>query len=95
MSIRSNSADGEIGGAARVVLRPIGNPLPMGFLALAAGTLLLSGLQLGWLRPTDGKQVALALIAVVFPLQLVSRSSAISPVTLSPAPGWACSPEPG
>ena len=34
----------------RIVLRPIGNPLPLGFLALAAGTLLVSGLQLGWLQ---------------------------------------------
>ena len=37
--------------ATRVVLRPIANPLPLGFLALCAGTLLVSGLQLGWLAP--------------------------------------------
>lgn len=59
-------------GAARVVLRPIGNPLPIGFLALAAATLLVSGLQLGWLKPSDGKSVALILVAFVFPLQLLS-----------------------
>jgi succinate-acetate transporter protein len=58
--------------AARVVLRPIGNPLPLGFLALAAGTLLVSGLQLGWFEPAEGQQVALILMAFVFPLQLVS-----------------------
>jgi uncharacterized protein len=40
--------------AARIVLRPIGNPLPLGFLALAAATLLVSGLQLGWLNPPRG-----------------------------------------
>jgi succinate-acetate transporter protein len=57
--------------AARIMLRPIGNPLPLGFLALAGGTLLLSGLQLGWLEPSDGHDVALILIAFVFPLQLV------------------------
>lgn len=56
----------------RVVLRPIANPLPLGFLALAGGTLLVSGLQLGWLAPTDGRTVGLILIAFVFPLQLVS-----------------------
>jgi hypothetical protein len=28
----------------RIVLRPIGNSLPLGFLALAGGTLLVSGL---------------------------------------------------
>jgi uncharacterized protein len=56
----------------RIVLRPIGNPLPLGFLALSAGTLLLSGLQLGWLAPEEGQSVALILLAFVFPLQLVS-----------------------
>jgi uncharacterized protein len=58
--------------AARIMLRPVGNPLPLGFLALAGGTLLVSGLQLGWLRPTDGRDVALVLIAFVFPLQLLA-----------------------
>lgn len=56
----------------RVVLRPLGNPLPLGFLALAAGTTLLSALQLGWFEPAEGQQVALILMAFVFPLQLVS-----------------------
>ena len=56
----------------RVVLRPIATPLPLGFLALAAGTLLVSGLQLDWLDPDQGQQVALILIAFVFPLQLIA-----------------------
>src|SRR5829696_7592748 len=60
------------GRAARIVLRPIGNPLPLGFLALAGGTLLVSGLQLGWLEPQAGTHVGLILIAFVFPLQLVA-----------------------
>ena len=58
--------------AARVTLRPIGNPLPLGFLALAGGTLLVSALQLEWLKPTEGENVALILIAFVFPLQLLA-----------------------
>jgi succinate-acetate transporter protein len=58
-------------GAARIVLRPIGNPLPLGFLALAGATLVVSGLQLEWLQPADGEDVALILIAFVFPLQLL------------------------
>lgn len=60
--------------AARIVLRPLGNPLPLGFLALAGGTLLVSGLQLGWLQPSDGQDVALILIAFVFPLQLLTAT---------------------
>jgi succinate-acetate transporter protein len=55
-----------------VFVRPLANPLPLGFLALAGGTLLVSGLQLEWLAPTDGAEVALILIAFVFPLQLVA-----------------------
>jgi succinate-acetate transporter protein len=58
--------------AARVMLRPIANPLPLGFLALAGGTLLVSGLQLGWVAKDQGQDVALILIAFVFPLQLVA-----------------------
>jgi succinate-acetate transporter protein len=58
--------------ATRIMLRPIGNPLPLGFLALAAATLLVSGLQLAWLQASDGRAVALILIAFVFPLQLLS-----------------------
>jgi succinate-acetate transporter protein len=58
--------------AARIVLRPIGNPLPLGFLALAAGTVVLSALQLGWLATPEGRDVALILVAFVVPLQLVA-----------------------
>jgi uncharacterized protein len=61
-----------VSAAARIVLRPIGNPLPLGFLALAGGTLMVSGLQLGWLEPALGQDVALILIAFVVPLQLLA-----------------------
>jgi uncharacterized protein len=61
-----------VNAASRIMLRPIGNPLPLGFLALAGATLLVSGLQLGWLADSQGKDVALVLIAFVFPLQLLT-----------------------
>ncbi|MDX6413486.1 MAG: uncharacterized protein QOH23_896, partial [Gaiellaceae bacterium] len=57
---------------ARVVLRPIASPLPLGFLALSAATTLVSGLQLGWLGAEQGKPVALILIAFVVPPQIVA-----------------------
>lgn len=63
---------GHAGLAARVALRPVGNPLPLGFLAPAAATLLVRGLQLGRLAPTDGAAVGLMLVAFVVPLQLVA-----------------------
>lgn len=56
----------------RIALRPIGNPLPLGFLALAGGTLLVSALQLGWLPAAEAATTGLLLIAFVFPLQFVA-----------------------
>src|SRR5438105_4119401 len=58
--------------ATRIVLRPLANPLPLGFLALGAGTFVLAGLQLGWIAPTEGHAVALILLAFVFPLQFLA-----------------------
>lgn len=55
---------------SRVVLRPIASPLALGFLALAGGTLTLSGLQLGW--ADEQHHVGLVLIGFTFPLQLLS-----------------------
>jgi len=55
-----------------VVLRPVGNPMPLAFFALATGTLTLSGMQLGWVPASESKDVALVLIGFVFPLQLVA-----------------------
>ena len=57
--------------AARIFLRPLATPLPLGFIALSAATLLISGLQLGWLGIDQGDSVALILIGFVFPLQLL------------------------
>ena len=57
---------------ARIVLRPLGNPLPLGFLALAGATTLVAALQLEWLPAAQGDMVALILLAFVAPLQLVS-----------------------
>jgi hypothetical protein len=58
--------------ATRIMLRPLANPLPLGFLALGAGTFVLAGLQLGWIVPTEGHAVALILLAFVFPLQFLA-----------------------
>lgn len=53
----------------RVVLRPLATPLPLGFLGLAAGTLLLAGIQLEWVEQAEGHRVALIIMAFVVPLQ--------------------------
>lgn len=58
--------------ATRITLRPIGNPLPLGFLALSGGTLLLTALQLGWIDSGFSHDIAWILIAFVVPLQALS-----------------------
>ncbi len=52
-----------------VFLRPIGNPLPLGFLGLTVATISLAGLDLGWVPSSEQHQVAIVLVAFAFPLQ--------------------------
>ena len=56
----------------RIFLRPIGNPLPLGFLGLAAATIVLSGLELGWVPATEHRHVGLVMVAFTFPVQLLA-----------------------
>lgn len=57
---------------ARVTLRPIGSPLPLGAFALVPSGLLLAGLQLAWFPVTDGKTVAYLVLGFAVPLQLIA-----------------------
>jgi succinate-acetate transporter protein len=57
---------------ARVVLRPVGNPLPFGLLGLTVATLVLTGLNLGWIPTSEQHQVAIVLVAFAFPVQAVA-----------------------
>ena len=56
----------------RVVLRPLASTLPLGFFALCVGSVMLSGLRLGWIGGDETPQVALILLAFVAPLQLAA-----------------------
>ena len=55
-----------------ITLRPIAGPLALGFFGLAAATFVMSGLQLGWVAPVEGKQVALCILAFTVPLQFTA-----------------------
>lgn len=55
-----------------VSLRPIGSPVALGFLALAAATWMLSAFQLGWIPAADGTRVAIVLVGFAFVAQLVA-----------------------
>jgi succinate-acetate transporter protein len=57
---------------ARVVLRPVGNPLPLGFLGQFVATVSFSALQLGWIAPGDARSVALAALLLTVPVQLIA-----------------------
>lgn len=53
--------------ATRVFLRPIADPMSLGFLGLAGATLTAAGLEIGWIPPTERLQVGL-IVAIFAPL---------------------------
>src|SRR4051794_39484279 len=53
----------------QVTLRPVAPATPMGFLGLAAATIVLATMNLGWIPTSEAHTVALVMIAFVFPLQ--------------------------
>lgn len=57
---------------SRIVLRPIGDPLPLGFLGLFVATSAFACLQLDWLPPDQGRVVALSALLFTVPLQAVA-----------------------
>ena len=72
--VRAGREENRAGPVTRVTLRPIGSPLPLGFLALAVGTFALAGLQLSWVGAAQQATVGLAVLAFVVPLQLISTA---------------------
>ena len=62
----------EVAARTTVVLRPLAGPLALGFFGLAAATFVVAALQLGWVEATEGKTVALCLLAFTVPLQFTA-----------------------
>lgn len=60
------------GPEARVVLRPIATPVPLGFLGLVVATSVLACFNLGWVPTGEQHQVAIVLISFGFPLQALA-----------------------
>jgi uncharacterized protein len=54
---------------ARVVLRPVATPLPLGFLALVLATTVFSAVQLGWVAPDQARVAGITAVAATVPLQ--------------------------
>ncbi len=57
---------------ARVMLRPIGSPLPLGAFTLVPSGMLVAGYQLGWFPASDGRSIAFVLLGFAVPLQFLS-----------------------
>ena len=56
----------------RIMLRPIGSALPLGFFAFAIGMLLLGCSAIGWIPVGEQADVGMLLISFVFPLELIA-----------------------
>jgi uncharacterized protein len=60
-----------------IFLRPLGSPLPLGMAGLAVASLVVSGIDLGWVPAADGHQVGLMLLVAGVPLQLLGCAFAL------------------
>ncbi|HEV8098217.1 MAG TPA: hypothetical protein VGP56_03655 [Gaiellaceae bacterium] len=56
----------------RIMLRPIGSGLPLGFFSFGIGMLLLACQAIGWISVGGQRDVGLLLASFVFPLELVA-----------------------
>lgn len=56
----------------QVVLRPLGTPLPLGFLGLMVATAAFATVQLGWVTPDQGRFAAYAALFFTAPVQLLT-----------------------
>jgi succinate-acetate transporter protein len=57
---------------ARIFLRPLATPLPMGFLAVVVATTVFSAIQLGWISPVAGSIAAQVVLILCVPVMLIA-----------------------
>jgi hypothetical protein len=57
---------------ARVVVRPLGSVLPLGFLVFGVGIFVTAAYSLGWIPPKDGRDVFLLALVFVAPVEAVT-----------------------
>jgi succinate-acetate transporter protein len=56
----------------RVVVRPYGSSVPLGFFAFGIGMFLYAALDAEWVQPTQGHSIGLLLAGFVAPLEIVA-----------------------
>ena len=57
---------------ARVVVRPLGSVLPLGFLVFGVGIFVTAAYSLGWIPQRDGRDVFLLVLVFVAPIEAVT-----------------------
>ena len=62
--------DGSV--STRIVIRPLGSGLPLGFFSFAVGMLLLAAQGIGWIPVSDVPNAGLMLITFVAPLEFLA-----------------------
>jgi len=60
----------------RIMLRPIGSGLPLGFFSFSIGMLLLGCSAIGWIPVAEQKDIGMMLMSFVFPLELLATVTA-------------------
>jgi uncharacterized protein len=55
----------------RIMLRPVGSPLPLGFFAFAVGSFLFTAFELGWVAQSQARPLSWIMLVFVVPLQLI------------------------
>ena len=84
----------DLRGMTRIVLRPIGSPLPLGFFTVAIDNVVVSALQWGLLPGTDRRAVALVVLpafvvqAIVGIFAIGARDSIAGTLMLGFATTW-------
>ncbi len=62
----------ETAAATRIFLRPLATPLPLGFLGLFFSTMLVAGIQLGWVPAGQERYLAFAILIFTVPVQFIA-----------------------
>ena len=65
------------GARSEIFLRPMGSPLPVGLAGLTVASLVVSGLDLGWVPSSASHQVGMMLLIAGVPLQLIGCAFAL------------------
>lgn len=68
----ANQSDGSPADPVRIVLRPIGSALPLGFFVFGTGMAVFGGLDLHWIPVAMTHQAAFLLFTFVAPLELLA-----------------------